>query len=348
MAKTMRGRWALAAALALALVRAAGAFEIHLDPGMNLRDNLDALESFQRAALEWQAAITSPIRVNINVDVAPLGPNTIANTGFGSADLNLDYTTVRNAMAARAGRPGGAVLGYLPTTATVSANVPAGGTFVKTTIGVTRANQKALGLVPGARTDTASDGDVTFNSLFASNFDYDRRDGVTPGKLDFQTAAAHEIGHVLGFISDADSFDAVPTISDNATTLDLFRFALDKRPTTFDEFRAFPRELRPGVEAVTSDLVTEYRMSTGANRGDGNQASHWKDDFIFNPPTIEFGPLIGLMDPTLGTGTFEPVMASDLRAMELIGYDTVPEPAAGTLLVILSAGLLSRRRRAAP
>jgi hypothetical protein len=35
-----------------------------------------------------------------------------------------------------------------------------------------------------------------------------------------------------------------------------------------------------GLDAqfVTSDLVNEYRMSTGVNGGDGQQASHWKDD----------------------------------------------------------------------
>jgi hypothetical protein len=131
----------------------------------------------------------------------------------------------------------------------------------------------------------------------------------------------------------------------NATTLDLFRFATNMMPTTPEEFTNFPREMRPGVEANFSDLVNAFRMSTGANFGDGNQASHWKDDFIFNNNQIYFGPLIGVMDPTLPFGFLESITAADLRALELIGYDTVPEPSVMGLVVL--GGALLRRRRIA-
>ena len=104
------------------------------------------------------------------------------------------------------------------------------------------------------------------------------------------------------------------------------------------DFATFARELRPGVESVTSDTVNEYLMSTGSFDGDGNQASHWKDDFYTG------GPFIGIMDPTLGPGTFEPVSDSDLRAMELIGYDTVPEPRSMGTLTLACLGLLARRQ----
>jgi hypothetical protein len=129
----------------------------------------------------------------------------------------------------------------------------------------------------------------------------------------------------------------------NATTLDLFRFATSMMPTTPEQFTNFPREMSPDVEANFTDLVDAYRMSTGANFGDGNQASHWKDDFIFNDRQIYFGPLIGVMDPTLPFGFIESISAADLRALELIGYDTVPEPGSMGILIVGGAMLLRRR-----
>jgi hypothetical protein len=52
------------------------------------------------------------------------------------------------------------------------------------------------------------------------------------------------------------------------------------------------------------------------------------------------------MDPTLPSGITESISAADLRALELIGYDTVPEP--GMMgIVFLAGALLLRRRNAA-
>jgi hypothetical protein len=323
--------------------RATGLFQINLIPGPGLASNPDALAAFQRAAGEWEAAISNPIKVNITADLGAFSdPRIIGATGYGDENLNLNYTTVRDAMAARSVRPGNAVLAHLPTSAELSVNVPPGAelNYLTGTIGILRANQKALGIIPNALTDNIVDGEITFNPAFS--FDYDSRDGVDPSKVDFQTAAAHEIGHVLGFVSDTDDYDNFGPIPDNVTALDLFRFNKANKPTTFEQFKLLPRELRPGQAAVTSDTVNEYDMSTGAIDGDGNQASHWKDDFLFDGTNFIIGPLIGIMDPSLPDGQFENVGPADLRAMELIGYDT-PEP--GTMLLLAPLGALTLLRR---
>jgi hypothetical protein len=223
--------------------------------------------------------------------------------------------------------------------------VPTGAVFLTNSIGVLRANQRALGLL--AATDTRADGSILFNSAFT--FDYNRFDsnGVAPGTIDFQTAATHEIGHVLGFESDVDDFDNGAT-SDNLTTLDLFRFPTSHAPTTASEFQTFARELQPGMPSVLTDTSVQYPMSTGVNEGDGQQASHWQDDFRQDSNgDIVVGPLIGIMDPTLSSGTFETISDADFRAMDLIGYDVqaVPEPSTSALVFVSGGVLLIAARR---
>src|SRR5258706_16895 len=224
--------------------RGVGLFEINLIPGPGLQANPDALAAFRRAAAEWEAQISNPIRVNVSADLGMFAdPNIIGATGYGSENLNLDYASVRDRMVARAGRPGDAILSSLPDSAHVRAIVPTGATFDNTTIGLTRANQKALGLIANPKSDSVVDGQITFNQAYT--FDYDSRNGVDSDKIDFQTAAAHEIGHVLGFLSDVDDYDNGVT-ADNATTLDLFRFNKLIKPTSADGILMPPRELSAG------------------------------------------------------------------------------------------------------
>jgi hypothetical protein len=340
-------------------VFAVNGFDIHLNPGPNLSQNPEALAAFERAAQAWENYISTPIRININAEVAPdprfniIGSTDIFNGGANFPFINQPYTLVRDAMAARSVRPGDSVLASLPTSAQLHADVPTGGTFDNTTVGITTANQKALGLLDGSASNTFVDAAMTFNSNFS--FDYDSSDGVSPGKMDFQTAATHEIGHVLGFLSDTDDYDAIPELSDpnlglsdNATTLDLFRFNRDNLPTALAEFTAFHRELRPTQHATFADLTNAFAMSTGVLNGDGNQASHWQDDIFVDQldDTLIIQPNIGIMDPTLNFGTLESITAADLRAMELIGYDTIPEPSAFALMTIATIPLITRRRRA--
>ena len=289
--------------LCILLPGAARALVIQLNPDAGLATNPQALAAFERAAAEWETAISSPVTIYIDAGLAAVtDPNVIGATSIkfytnDFSDINLDFDTVRNAMAARAGRPGDTMLGYLPTSAQVSADVPSGALFLSDTIGVLRANQRALGLL--APLDTRADAGIVFNSNFS--FDYDNSDGVAANRIDFQTAAAHEIGHALGFQSDVDDFDEFSAPSDNLTTLDLFRFPASHKPTTLEQFTSYARELKPGVASVLTDTSLFYPMSTGKNLGDGRQASHWQDDFIAQNGNITAGPLIGIMDPTAAT-----------------------------------------------
>ena len=328
----------LACCLAAGVGDARAAFTIQINPGAGLSGNSAALAAFNRAAQEWSSRFANDVTVYVDADLSSGfgNPNTIGQAGpTGYTNLNLDYGTVRTALVAHGAATGNGVLSYLPTTLTGMATAPSGSTIIGSTVGVLRANQRVLGLLDG--TDTLADGVITFNSAF--NFDYDRADGVTFNAMDFQTVAAHELGHILGFLSDVDEFDAGYP-STNLTTLDLFRFASADAPINFEEFQTTLREMRPGVESVFSDSVNAYSFATGVTDGDGSQASHWKDDALT-------GQLIGLMDPNLSYGTFRSVTYADLRAMELIGYTlmAVPEPGRMLQLVLGLFTLVLRRRR---
>ena len=135
-----------------------------------------------------------------------------------------------------------------------------------------------------------------------------------------------------------DDYDAQPSQVLDLLPLDLFRFNTSGIPTNAAQFTTAVRELAPGVDAVTSDTVSSYLMSTGTNFGDRNSPSHWKDDMLT-------GQYVGIMDPTIAQGQIYRITDADLRAMQLLGYTLVPEPATTVLLVIPCFLLLGRAKR---
>jgi hypothetical protein len=325
-----------------------GAFNITISPGASLAGNALALAAFNRAAAQWDAFFADPITVTIQADLAPLGPGVLGSAS--AVVLAGSYTEVRNAVVADAlDEADDLIATLLPTSSTATFFVPTG-FALDGDVQVTKANAKALGFTGLDAAFGASDGDITFSSTFA--FDYDNSNGVTPGTYDFETVAAHEIGHALGFISDVDYIDSVLNASQVAanvepTTLDLFRFqkSVAGDPLTIADFTARPRSLVPGANEMFDQILTtfggdaEVRFSTGDTQGDGQQASHWKDLLG-----------LGIMDPTLAPGVISPITPNDLRAFDLIGYEIqahtpVPEPAGFTIvLLLLPAASLGRRR----
>jgi hypothetical protein len=344
--------------LAAPMVSHIGSFGINVNAGSGLSGNSAALAAFNRAANQWVSRIADPITVNIAADMANLGGGGIIGQS-NTLTLVGAYSTIRDAMVADAvgeaddgivaSLPSGGASFWVPSTFSLSGNLRG-----------SKANLKALGFTGLDTQFGATDATITFNTQFS--FDFDNSNGVTPGTMDFETVAAHEIGHALGFLSEVDTADLYlgQAVSLSPTTLDMFRFwnIPSENPSNAAQFNSFPRSLLVGDAAITDQIDTqwgtlvgsEFGMSTGYYHGDHRQASHWKDDDL----TLTF---IGLMDPTLGYTQVHRVGEADLRALDLIGYEVAPAanavPEPGTMAIFL--GLVGawavacrlRRKRAA-
>ena len=326
-----------------------GAFTIVIVPGPGLAANAPALLAFQRAANQWQMRISDPITVTINADLAPLGPGIIGSAN--SVTLQSNYTTIRNQMVADAAPDvDDTIVASLPTAGGFSATLPAGfGT--NGNLSASKANLKAMGFTGLDVGFGVSDAAITFSSTFA--FDYDNSNGVGPGLIDFETVAAHELGHALGFISVVDTVDFLLNAGQTSSAiqpfpLDLFRFSSANNPANAAQFNTFPRNLTPGAAGFFDDTANEYLFSTGQFTGDGRQASHWKDNNLT-------GTLLGVMDPTLATQQIFTITDADWRAFDVIGYDIapfataliIPEPSTLSLasLMLLGTGVIGWRRK---
>ena len=341
---------------------------IVINAGATLAANTDALAAFQRAADQWASRLADPITVTIDADLADLGSGSIIGQA-SSVSLWTDYSSIRNAMVAdSAVESDDGIVASLPTAAQFSATVPTAfvtaGVDVGVNMSATKANLKALGFTGLDGSYGATDATIEFNTNFA--FDYDNTDGVTGGTIDFETVAAHEIGHALGFVSEVDYVDYLLSLGATAevmpTPLDLFRFEDGSNPDTEAEFTTEARYLSPGGDPITDFVLgpwgtltdVELAMSSGAYTGDGRQASHWLDGLLAGGDAL-------LMDPTLSYGSIVAINEADFRALDLIGWDItdalgpdpgtgIPEPSAALLAALAAMALLPfgwRRRRAA-
>jgi hypothetical protein len=306
-----------------------------------------ARAGFEAAGNLWSSLFTDNVTINISSDYSALTPGTLGQATSTSdyytyqqfrTALANDVTTADDARAVSTLATGSTYKTWLNHT---TDNPNGSGSLTPYAhdsgfVGLTSANAKAVGLMGNNNREDAS---IAFNSSFT--WDFDGSDGISSNAYDFVGVAAHEIGHVLGFVSGVDYIDGTIDSSfqsSAASALDLFRYsttstgngAIDITAGTADKYFSLDK----GVTKIAS-------FSTGVALGDGWQPSHWKDDLT-----------LGIMDPTSANGELLIIRNNDAQALDVIGWNrrntaAIPEPAdfVGTLICAAFGVKLVLKRR---
>lgn len=287
--------------------------------------------ALQSAINTIDSQFTDPITVSLSFS---FNNNFASSATIGQTVYSLYSESFSNTVAAmKTDQGSGSVLNALLNSNSFHATTNSNATVNSSAVWMTTANAKALGSfndIPTNQTDAT----ITFNSSFS--FAYTPAE-LNSNTVDFTTVVEHEILHALGFASAVDYIGATGQSTISPTTLDLFRFADSTLAGSGAINGSTTRDLTVGSADSFYNGVTFYELSTGVN-GDGNQASHWKDQ-------TNQSQYIGIMDPTLPRGQTEGITAADLSAMDLIGYNLAPVPEPASLLTLAFGALLLHKRR---
>ena len=296
--------------------------QFNLDPAAGMSQQ--AIDAFQEAADIFSAMFTDDIIVNIDIDFRSLSSGVLGTSSFSlqSNSYSQVYTALTNDQTSSSDTT---ATNFLPTSSDIDVyinltqNNPYGAESItpyldndadanNTTVRLTTANAKALGLRSAGNTST--DATITLSSNYT--WDFDRSNGIATGAFDFVGIAVHEIGHALGFTSGVDYLDDNPGLYDNSythiNTLDLYRYSSGSISGGADiDWTADTRSKFFSIDGGLTNLAT---FATGENYGDGQQASHWKDHLN-----------LGIMDPTGSPGEFLDITSLDIVAWDGIGWD---------------------------
>jgi len=288
----------------------------------NLEANAPAKAAFVRAAAQWESRITSPVTIYIDADFGPNNfglpwPQDVLGSTSAPSLGNNSYSFVRNMLLTVANSPTKlAVYNSLPADS-VPIDTGSGST---TSVSVSNSIARAMGLlnVTAPQDDPAAR--IGFNSA-EGPYDFDPSDGISG--TDFESVATHEIGHALGFTSRSGITNAtVPAI------WDLYRF---RAGTTSGTFTTAQRIMTIGGPTTNSQFFffpgeTDVPLSDGGpdpppnppfpNNSDGNQSSHWKQQ------VLNGNVYVGIMDPRIPPGRQRPITDTDLKALNIFGYNS--------------------------
>lgn len=308
-------------------------FNFTYDPGVTFQQAL----GLEMAGRIWSRYLSDSVRINIHVGVSNDLPTNVIGGALPGILSNQRYATWRTQMAADATSvdDSRALQNQQNEPDKFTALIDGHKIDNNATLNITRANAKALNMIPG--TDTALDGCIVFSNLrgtrFSWNYDYTRQNSASANSLDFLSTAIHEIGHILGFVSGVDKpgwlaqkmqytaaerddfYDTLIGKLSHATPLDMFRFTSQsvQLAGTGDTWI----DLSIGSDAYFSvdggrTAATYFATGKDVNLGgDGYQGSHWANG--------DTAP--GVMDPALAPQERVSVSNFDIQAFDVIGWN---------------------------
>jgi hypothetical protein len=165
---------------------------------------------------------------------------------------------------------------------------------------------------------------ISFNSAFA--FDFDPRDGVDTDKIDFEGLVVHQLGHLLGFVSETTV--TLPATSAFVTPWDMFRFGTTSKPL------ATPQHLsNADAEEIVFANYLQKPISDGQNdrkSSEDHSASHWQDE-------SSGGGYFGIMESVAHFGQRLTITRNDLQALAFMGHSVASAEAEDT--IVLTSGV---------
>jgi hypothetical protein len=324
-------------------------FNFTYSPGVTIQQAL----GFEIAGRIWSHYFNDPVTLNIHIGMGGITQNNVIGGALPGIVPNQSYSTVRSRFVADAETTTDqSALLSLPNTSTKAARyeVVYNGTphMMPTqisTLNLTRANAKALGMIAG--NNAALDGLIVMSDLSnlsvatSWSYNYSRSNSNASNTLDFLSVALHELGHVLGFVSGVDLpglpnnvFTGSQSVTDATPIQQLvpstFRQAVTRRASFATPMDLFRTNVRDGAMDVGGDAVLSsssdprFSISNGTStvgetaRGkegtyrDGFQASHWERD-------TQTGDAI--MVPNLARQERLGVTSEDWRALDILGWD---------------------------
>src|SRR5436305_1854726 len=158
---------------------------LSFDPSVNSAP-AGFVSTVKAVAQFFQSAYSDNVAINISVGFGEVAGQAVSSLGASITQLNTyAYTAIKSAFASDS---------KTADDASAAATLPANSPLTGATYWLARAEAKALGLL-GASAN--SDGSIGFSST-AGIFDYDRTDGIAPGKYDFFAVVAHELSEIMG------------------------------------------------------------------------------------------------------------------------------------------------------